>query len=109
MDALLDTGSDDTVFPERVAAAIGVDLSNAPVGEASVVGLAGIRVRYAQVKLRISDGREQREWTGWVGFTASPLKQPLLGFAGFLQFFGSHFHGDQEVVELTVNRLYPGT
>ena len=37
-DSLLDTGADDTVFPEMVATKIGIDLSNAPTGEASGVG-----------------------------------------------------------------------
>ena len=35
--------------------------------------------------------------------------RPLIGFAGFLQFFTATFHGDREQVELTVNALYPGT
>jgi hypothetical protein len=34
---------------------------------------------------------------------------PLLGFAGCLQFFSAHFHGDREEVELSVNSLYRGT
>jgi hypothetical protein len=37
------------------------------------------------------------------------LKQPLLGFAGCLQFFDALFHGAREDVELSVNSLYPGT
>ena len=50
-----------------------------------------------------------REWEAWVGFTPVRLKRSLLGFAGFLQYFTAAFHGDREEVELTVNRLYPGT
>ena len=45
---------------------------------------------------------------GWVGFTSAPLRQPLLGYAGFLQFFTATFHGDREEVELAVNAAYPG-
>ena len=37
------------------------------------------------------------------------LQSPLLGFAGFLQFFTATFRGDREEIELTVNSLYPGT
>jgi hypothetical protein len=79
------------------------------VGRAEGVGLANVPLRYAEVTLRITDGQEHREWQAWVGFTASRLRRPLLGFAGFLQFFESNFQGDLEQVELTVNRLYPGT
>lgn len=44
-----------------------------------------------------------------VAFTASQMKRPLLGFAGFLQFFRACFDGESEAVELTTNRHYPGT
>jgi hypothetical protein len=106
---LLDTGADDTVFPESVAARIGVDLTNAPTGELFAAGSVPVIVRYALVNLRITDGHEFREWPAWVGFTASWLKQPLLGFAGFLQFFTAVFRGKEQEVELEVNSLYPGT
>lgn len=107
--ATLDTSGDDTVFPERLAALLGIDLSQAPAGTASGVGSRGIPVRYARVKLRLTDGREFREWPAWVGFTPVSFVYPILGFAGCLQFFIATFHGDLEQVELTVNRLYPGT
>jgi hypothetical protein len=66
-------------------------------------------VRYAEATLRVVGANEQRERKGWVGFTAGKLRQPLLGYAGFLQFFTVTFHGDHEEVELTVNAAYPGT
>ena len=107
--AQLDTGADDTVFMEDAARAIGLDLSNAPAGFASGVGVARVPLRYAEVTLRIAGVGEFREWKAWVGFTPARLSRPLLGFGGFLQFFSAHFHGDSEEVELTVNRLYTGT
>lgn len=108
-DALLDTGADDTVFPEDVATKIGLDLTAAPTGSASGVGMVGAAVRYAEVRLRLTDGKEQREWPARVGFTAAPLKRGLLGYAGFLQFFTAAFDGQRERVELAANGLYPGT
>ncbi len=107
--ALLDTGSDDSVFHDRVARRIGLDLSNAPTGMAGGVGGGPVQVRFAQVALRLTDGSEFREWTAWIGFTPVPLVQPLLGYAGCLQYFHANFLGDQEAVELTVNTLYPGS
>jgi hypothetical protein len=79
------------------------------LGGGSGVGLAAAPIRYAEVTLRVTDGREFREWRARVGFTSAPLKRALLGFAGFLQFFTATFHGDREEVELAVNSLYPGT
>jgi hypothetical protein len=105
---MLDTGADDTVFPDSVAAVIGVDLTNAPTGEAAGVGLVSTPIRYAQVTLRLTDGREFCEWPALVGFTAAPLRRPLLGFAGCLQFFDATFRGAREEVELVTNSLYPG-
>jgi len=107
--ALLDTGADDTVFPESVAAKLGINLTNAPTGSGGGVGLQGFVIRYAEVTLRISDNQEQRAWKGWVGFTSAPLRQPLLGYAGFLEYFTATFFGDRQEVELTVNATYPGT
>src|SRR5438046_1328674 len=56
--ALLDSGADETVFPGRFAAMIGIDLSNAPLGQITGIGGAVIDVRYAQITLRLSDGIE---------------------------------------------------
>ncbi|MGH7223261.1 MAG: hypothetical protein ACRELF_08535, partial [Gemmataceae bacterium] len=102
------TGADDTVFPDRFAALIGVDLAGAPLGQATTANRAHFPVRYSQVTLRLTDGVERREWPAWVGFSPA-ISRPLFGFAGFLQFFTATFHGDREQVELTVNSLYPGT
>ena len=107
--ALLDTGATDTVFPESIAATAGIDLSAAPAGEASGVGRVAVRIRYAEVTLRLTDGLEYRQWPARVGFTSAPLHWPLLGFAGCLQFFDATFRGGLEEVELMVNGLYPGT
>jgi hypothetical protein len=108
LEGLLDTGSDETVFPERYAAAIGVDLISAPAVRISGVSLAGVLMQQAEVTLRLTDGVEQFEWQAWVGF-ARGLNRPLLGFAGFLQFFTATFHGDREQVELAANSFYRGT
>jgi hypothetical protein len=108
-DGLLDTGSDDVLFPEDVAALIGIDLINAPQGTASAFGHGTISVRYAEATLRVADNQEQREWHAWVSFAPVVRRYALLGHAGFLQYFTATFHGDREEVELTVNGQYPGT
>ena len=108
-DGLLDSGADDTLFPESVAALIGIDLTHAPQGTASGFGLGTIPVRYAEVILRIADNQEQRQWRAWVSFASVKRRYGLLGFAGFLQYFTATFHGDREEVKLTVNGQYGGT
>ena len=108
IEGRLDTGAHDTIFPERFAAQIGVDLTGAPSGQSTTANMAPTSVRYARVTLRLTDGVERCEWPAWVGFSPT-IPRPLFGFAGFLQFFTATFHGDREQVELTVNALYPGT
>ncbi len=110
-DGLLDTGSDETVFQERVAHAIGFDLTGAEEREIEVVGRpAPIRCRYVSVQLQISDGRrETSEWTAVVGFTATRLQYNLLGHSGFLEFFDADFRGATREVILIPNRSFPGT
>jgi len=97
------------VFPESVARLAGIDLTGTPTGAGMGVGRVSLPLRYAQVVLRISDGREHREWPAWVGFAPARLIEPLLGFAGCLQFFDADFRGAREEVELAVNPRYPGT
>jgi hypothetical protein len=107
--AYVDSLADDTVFPEILARQIGVDLTGAPVGEVAGVGGSTYPIRYAAVRLRLTDGHEFRKWPALVGFTSAPLRRPLLGYAGCLQFFSAAFHGEREELELTVNGNYPGT
>ena len=108
-EVILDTASDDTVFPISLAVQIGVGLTGAPMGKGSGVGLIAVPLRDAEVTLRIATNQEQREWQAWVSFTSGSLRRPILGFGGFLQFFTATFYGDREEVELSVNSLYPGT
>jgi hypothetical protein len=108
-EGLLDTGADDTVFSDSIATKIGLDLTNAPGGSGAGAAASPVALRYAEVTLRLARPHEQREWRARVGFTTAPLRLPLLGYAGFLQFFDVLFRGSNEEVELTVNALYPGT
>jgi hypothetical protein len=107
-ESLLDTGADDTVFPEDVATQIGIDLTNAPTGGARGVGGGVGILRFVEVTFRLASTTEQRVWRAWVGFTSTRMWRPLLGYAGFLQYFDVTFRGAKEEVELVVNALYPG-
>ncbi len=109
LDGLLDIGGDDTLFSEHVAALLGIDLTNAPQGMIGGIGPEAIPVRYAEAALRIADNWEQRQWRAWVSFGPITRRYALLGYAGFLQYFTTTFHGDREEVELTVNGHYRGT
>jgi predicted aspartyl protease len=104
---LLDTGADDVVFPDHIAASIGLDLTNAPTGSAGGVSTGTATLRYAQVTLQLTDGNEIHTWQAWVAFTSTPLRTPLLGISGLLRFFEATFQGDCEQVVLEPNALFP--
>lgn len=108
-EGLVDDGADDTVFHDSVAATLGIDLTHLPGSVCEAVGGAAIPVRFATVTIRILANQERREWQGCVAFTPIRLRNSLLGFGGFLQFFTAAFHGDLEFLDLTINSLYPGT
>src|SRR5437867_1531673 len=60
--ALLDTASDDTIFPASLATQLGLDLSSAPSGTATLATAGAVPLRYGNVVLRLTDGHEFREW-----------------------------------------------
>jgi hypothetical protein len=108
-EALVDSGADECIFPEQYATTLGINLQYAPFGSTTGIGGNTFTVRYAEVTLRLASHREQREWRAWIAFTISSIRRPLLGIAGFLQFFDAKFCGEREEIELTVNGTYPGT
>ncbi len=111
LDGHLDTGADDTVFPAWVAASIGLDLTTAPFQDIHLAGRGQpFRAHYGSVLLRLTDGLQQSyEWPAMVAFVPVPLRRPLLGYAGCLQFLDAEFRGaDQEVI-LLPNISFPGT
>ncbi|MFI5456291.1 MAG: hypothetical protein ACHRXM_12660 [Isosphaerales bacterium] len=108
LDADLDTGSDDTIFPAYLAPRLGIDLTNAPEGEAGAIGGVPIPYRYAPVTLRVFDGYEECVWEAIVGFVAIPLRWAVVGHAGVLHFFDVQFWGDRRQVILTPNPSFPG-
>ena len=108
--SILDTGADDTVLPDWIAVALGLDLTGAEERPIGMVGRTPMRCRYVPVEIQISDGvRETYRWTAVVGFVfAAALLRPLLGHAGFLQYFDAEFRGADHEVLLIPNRAFPG-
>ena len=107
-DCLLDSGADDSLFPETAALALGIDLTGAPTASARQAGGAVISYRYAAVNLRISDGNDSCDWGAVVGFTNYPLRWPFLGQTGFLSFFDLTLFGTRREIVLTPNVAFPG-
>jgi len=108
--ALLDTGSEDTIFPAALASLIGVDLA-ARRGRKNVVRWRGANysLLFGNVTLEISDGSATICWPADVGFSDAPLPYVLLGGNAFLEFFDTTFLGWAREIELSPNVSFPGT
>jgi hypothetical protein len=110
IQALVDTGSDETVFPASLAKAIGVQLDHAAAGQASAVGGHAVQLVPGGVTLQIAEGGRTYRWQTTVGFLE--VEQPedevaLLGYAGFLEFFRATFDSQIHELELTANDRFP--
>jgi hypothetical protein len=106
--AILDDASDDTVFPLDVAVGIGVRLHPDTGHRVRWRGQLHA-LRFGQVELVLTDNHTTWRWPAMVGFPPSPLRYPLLGQAGCLQFMDARFLGADLVAELETNRTVPGT
>jgi hypothetical protein len=108
-DGIRDTGAEDTIFDQWVAAMAGIDLTPAHERLVRLIGRKPVLCKFIGVDLRITDGaNETYEWSATVGFAAVPLRWALLGHAGFLQFFDADFRGADLEVMLTPNRTFAG-
>lgn len=102
-------GSDDTLFPKPLANFLGITVPSPPnLGAALPIGGQQIAFPYARMNLRISDGIQAFKWEAWIGLLDVPLVWPILGIAGFLQFFDATFFGENHEVDLLPNATFPG-
>ena len=110
IQALVDTGSDETVFPASLANAIGVQLDHGSAGHASAVGGHAVQLVPGSVMLQVTQGQETYRWQVTVGFLE--VEEPedeiaLLGYAGFLEFFRAVFDSQSHELELVPNDRFP--
>jgi hypothetical protein len=88
---------------------IGSDLNQAGDENLHLAGRGKpIRCRYISVQLQLTDGKKETyQWSAIVGFVAVPLKCPLLGQTGFLEYFDVSFHGADHAATLIPNQSFP--
>lgn len=106
--ALLDTAADDCVFPFDLVQRLAVQLR--PFSGHGVRWRGQHHaLRFGDVELEIAADGMVWQWPAVIGFSPAPIRYPILGQAGCLQFFDAKFFGADLAVELEVNRAYPGT
>jgi hypothetical protein len=105
--ALMDTGADQTVFPERLLTTLGLTPIPAP-GQAMVWRGVSYPMKFAEAQLVLTDGVEEYRWNAVVGFSSAPIPYIVLGQAGCLDFFNVHFFGYDRYTEIEKNAAFPG-
>jgi hypothetical protein len=108
--ALVDTGSDNTIFPKSVAKHLGISLKKAVGADATVFGGLRVQLLEGRASLRLESGKEQVEWKTSICFFdfASPEEEcVILGHAGFLDYFTVTFDGKRGILSLLPNDDLP--
>jgi hypothetical protein len=101
--ALVDTGSDNTIFPKSVADNLGVTVAPGTGPELIAFGGQKLAVLFGDVVIEIEDEQEKLRWPARVQFFefATTEDQTLvMGHAGFLDYFTATFDG--KLCELTL-------
>ena len=100
IDALIDTGSDITLFPERLAERLGVDLTD--IAEVPLTSALGTIATYRAVELTLELRRfpDTMRWQGVVGFLPRHMTYGLLGTRGFFEFFDVQYSARQRFTEI---------
>ena len=107
---LVDTGSDNTIFPRAVADFLGISLEATSGPQASVFGGQRIRLRTGGAVLSLESGDESMGWNTPVCFFEFPTANEetvILGHAGFLDYFTATFDGKLGIVTLIPNDDFP--
>lgn len=82
IDSAIDSAADDTIFSEAFARRLGVDLGGAPIGQGQAASGVHFAIRYARVRLLLTDGYESCEWDSLVGFAPYGSDGPSWGMQG---------------------------
>lgn len=94
--ALVDTGSDNTIFPKSVADFLGILIEAENTQSASTFGGARIQLFLGEAMLQIEADEITARWPTTVSFfdSASPEHETVVvGHAGFLDYFTATFDG----------------
>jgi hypothetical protein len=106
--AVLDPAADDTVFPLDTAHQLGIRLRPDTGHRVRWRGQLHA-LRFGDAELLLTDNTSVWRWPAVVGFSPAPLRYPILGQAGCLQFIDARFLGADRMSELEINRDYPGS
>ena len=107
--ALVDTGADNTIFPESIAHDLGFPLIPGEGPAARAFGGQKVSLSYADVDLELVHTDEILQWKSRVYFLSGAGDEDtlILGHQGFLDFFTATFIGEECALELVPNSYLP--
>ncbi len=104
-DALVDTGSDVTLFSIDVANRLKIDLTGLP--SAPVMTAVGPIATYQPYHLELEIRRppDVIRWIANAGFLPRPMSLSILGTKGFFEFFDLNYSSRRHTVEIAADEL----
>lgn len=107
LNALFDSGADQTMLPRQFADALGIEVDDELPGSVRGVGGSPVVVHPGDAELEIAYGGQLFRWRSAVRF--GPGNHALLGQLGALEFFTVTFDHYRRFFELVPNELYQGS
>jgi hypothetical protein len=111
MWALVDAGSDDTLFPLTVGQMIGATIDATQAWKVEGIGGQAVPIILGEVVLELTEGNQTFRWPAKIGLVnfADPQDEiALVGHTGFLDYFRVVFDGHRRVLEVEVTPAFPG-
>jgi len=107
--ALVDTGSDKSIFPMSFASDVGITTTPGTGLGALTFGGHGMPLEYADVELEIPEFDPPLRWRTRLYFAdiSEETEQAILGHNGFLDYFTATFDGEECSLELVPNSDLP--
>lgn len=107
--ALVDTGSDKSIFPLSFASDVGINTTPGEGLSALAFGGQNMPLEYADVELELPTSEPAWRWQTRIYFTdiSDETERAVLGHDGFLEFFTATFDGEQCELELLPNADLP--
>lgn len=109
--ALVDGGSDDTLFPLSLAKIIGARTDTTQTWKVEGIGGHGLSIILGEVILELTDGKTTFRWPARIGFVDFPDphdETALVGHAGFLDLFRVTYDGHLRSLEIEATPAFGG-
>jgi hypothetical protein len=109
--ALVDAGSDDTLFPLSVGQMIGATMDPTQTWKVEGLGGQAVPIILAEVILEFCSGSQTFRWAAKIGLVdfADPKDEVcLVGHAGCLDYFRVTYDGYQRTLEIEPTPAFPG-